>query len=76
MPWMHDSPEELTPFVDVAETHSGAVLFVGDRAYKLKKPLDLGFVDYRTSSRAAAPVRRRCASTDGRPLMSTWASAR
>ena len=45
---MHDSPEEFTPFVDTAETHSGAVLFIGDRAYKIKKPLDLGFVDYRT----------------------------
>ena len=45
---MQDSPEEYTPFVDVAETHSGAVLFIGDRAYKIKKPLDLGFVDYRT----------------------------
>ncbi|GAA3394888.1 bifunctional aminoglycoside phosphotransferase/ATP-binding protein [Cryptosporangium minutisporangium] len=32
----------------VAETHSGVVFFTGDRAYKLKKPLDLGFVDFRT----------------------------
>ncbi len=32
----------------VAETHSGIVVFLGDRAFKLKKPLDLGFVDYTT----------------------------
>ncbi|MFP3905490.1 MAG: AAA family ATPase [Acidimicrobiales bacterium] len=32
----------------VAETHSGLVFFVGDRAYKLKKPVDLGFLDFTT----------------------------
>lgn len=32
----------------VVETHSGIVFFVGDRAYKLKKPVDLGFLDFRT----------------------------
>ena len=32
----------------VSETHAGVVFFVGDRAYKLKKPIDLGFVDFST----------------------------
>jgi aminoglycoside phosphotransferase family enzyme/predicted kinase len=32
----------------VAETHSGVVFFFGDRAHKLKKPVDLGFLDFRT----------------------------
>jgi hypothetical protein len=32
----------------VAETHSAVVFFVDDRAYKLKKPVDLGFLDFRT----------------------------
>lgn len=32
----------------VAETHSGIVFFAGDRAYKLKKQLDLGFLDFRS----------------------------
>jgi aminoglycoside phosphotransferase family enzyme/predicted kinase len=32
----------------VAETHSGVVFFVGDRAYKMKKPVDLGFLDFTT----------------------------
>jgi aminoglycoside phosphotransferase family enzyme/predicted kinase len=32
----------------VTETHCATVFFVGDRAYKVKKALDLGFVDFRT----------------------------
>ena len=32
---------------ELAETHSAVVFFVGDRAYKLKKPVDLGFLDFR-----------------------------
>ncbi len=32
----------------VVETHSGVVFFFGDRAYKVKKPVDLGFLDFRT----------------------------
>jgi aminoglycoside phosphotransferase family enzyme/predicted kinase len=39
------------PYVTIRETHSGVVLLVGDRAYKLKKPVDLGFLDF-TSSEA------------------------
>ena len=35
----------------MAETHISAVFFLGDRAYKVKKPVDLGFVDQ--TSRAA-----------------------
>ncbi|MDQ1677855.1 MAG: uncharacterized protein QOC93_2999 [Actinomycetota bacterium] len=30
------------------ETHSATVLFAGDRAYKWKKPVDLGSLDFRT----------------------------
>lgn len=35
----------LVPGAAVAETHAGVVFFLGlgDRAYKLKKPVDLGF---------------------------------
>lgn len=36
------------PPAGVAETHSAVVFFVGDRAYKVKKPVDLGFLDFRT----------------------------
>ncbi len=42
----------------VAETHSGVVFFTGDRAYKLKKPLDLGFLDYRSREAREAACHR------------------
>jgi uncharacterized protein len=32
----------------VAETHSGVVFFVGDRAYKMKKDVAFGFLDFRS----------------------------
>ena len=43
----------MTEMVDraaIAETHCAVVVFVGDRAYKLKKPVDLGFLDFRTGA--------------------------
>jgi aminoglycoside phosphotransferase family enzyme/predicted kinase len=40
--------EQSTPYAGVAETHSGAVVFLGERAYKFKKPLAFPFVDYST----------------------------
>jgi hypothetical protein len=42
----------------VAETHSASVFFAGDLAYKLKKPVSLGFLDFSTrQARAAACAR-------------------
>ena len=51
----------MRPYVDVAETHSAAVFFVGDRAYKVKKPVDLGFLDFRDArgSGSGLPPRGR-----------------
>ena len=34
------------PYAQVAETHSAVVFFAGDRAYKVKKPVSLGFLDF------------------------------
>lgn len=34
------------PWAEVRETHIGSVFLVGDRAYKLKKPVDFGFLDF------------------------------
>ena len=34
------------PYAAVAETHSAVVFFLGDRAYKVKKPVNLGFLDF------------------------------
>jgi len=46
------------PFAAVAETHSAVVFFVGDRAFKLKKPVALGFLDF-TSRQARAEACQR-----------------
>jgi len=40
--------------VEVVQTHISVVLLTGDRAFKLKKPVDLGFVDYSTPERRLA----------------------
>jgi len=46
------------PYADVAETPSAAVYFAGDRAYKLKKPVNLGFLDFTSlAARAEACAR-------------------
>ncbi len=43
-----ESGDPAQPYVSVAETHSGAVFFAGDRAFKLKKPVSFGFLDFST----------------------------
>lgn len=53
--------EPQTPFAAVRETHIGVVFLVGDRAYKLKKPVDLGFCDFSTPERRLAACRREVA---------------
>ena len=37
--------------VDLIETHISWVLLAGDRVYKVKKPVDLGFLDFTTLTR-------------------------
>jgi aminoglycoside phosphotransferase family enzyme/predicted kinase len=32
---------------EILETHAAVLFFVGDRVFKLKKPVDLGFLDFR-----------------------------
>lgn len=46
------------PFVAAAETHTGAVFFVGDRAFKLKKPVSFGFLDFSTPEARTTACRR------------------
>jgi aminoglycoside phosphotransferase family enzyme/predicted kinase len=43
-----DQRAAADPFVAVQETHAAVVFLIGDRAYKLKKPVDLGFLDFST----------------------------
>lgn len=42
------APVETMEYVTIRETHTAVVFLVGDRAYKIKKPVDLGFLDFRT----------------------------
>ncbi len=42
---------------DVRETHSGLVVFAGDRAYKFKKAVSLGFLDFSSEAARAAACR-------------------
>ncbi|HYB01088.1 MAG TPA: AAA family ATPase [Ktedonobacteraceae bacterium] len=41
-------PSKLEGQIVVIQTHASAVVLVGERAYKLKKPKNLGFLDYST----------------------------
>jgi aminoglycoside phosphotransferase family enzyme/predicted kinase len=46
----------MTEPAALTETHTAVIVFFGDRAYKVKKPVDLGFLDFSTvaSRREAA----------------------
>ena len=46
------------PCAAVAETHVSVTVFVGDRAYKLKKPVALGFLDFSSRPARLAACRR------------------
>jgi aminoglycoside phosphotransferase family enzyme/predicted kinase len=48
----------IEPGAEVHETHIGVVLLLGDRAYKLKKPVHTPFLDFRTRERRLAALRR------------------
>jgi uncharacterized protein len=45
----HSQTSTAAPYVDVHETHTGIVILVGDRAFKVKKPVVTDFLDFRTS---------------------------
>lgn len=38
----------MGPWAEIRETHSSVVIFLGDRVYKVKKPVNLGFLDFTT----------------------------
>ena len=46
------------PYAGVSETLSAVVFFAGDRAYKLKKPVSTGFLDFSTPRARAAACQR------------------
>ncbi|MFE2507815.1 AAA family ATPase [Streptomyces naganishii] len=45
----------------MCETHTATLFFAGDRVYKLKKPVDLGFLDYTTVTARRAACEREIA---------------
>ncbi|MFJ1973856.1 AAA family ATPase [Streptomyces sp. NPDC087903] len=45
----------------MCETHTAIVFFAGDRAYKVKKPVDLGFLDYTTRAARRTACEREVA---------------
>ena len=47
-----------SPWADMRETHIGVVFLVGDRAYKMKKPVTTAFLDFSTPERRLAACRR------------------
>lgn len=51
----------MRPWAQVTETHAGVVLLVGDRGYKFKKPVDLGFLDFTTLRARKAACEREVA---------------
>lgn len=53
-----DVGPEWQPWCSMAETHSGVVIFLGGRALKIKKPVDLGFLDFRDVRRRRAVCER------------------
>jgi aminoglycoside phosphotransferase family enzyme/predicted kinase len=48
----------VVPWADLAETHSAIVVFAGDRAYKLKKPVTFDFLDFSTRELRETAVHR------------------
>ena len=47
----------VAPYVELKETHSSLVFLIGDRAYKLKKSVDLGFLDFSTREKRLEALR-------------------
>jgi aminoglycoside phosphotransferase family enzyme/predicted kinase len=50
----------MEQYVELRETHSAVVILLGDRAYKVKKPVDLTFLDFSTlTARRRATMREQ-----------------
>src|SRR5581483_323445 len=54
-------PEPRHTAVELCQTHISYVLLAGERVYKIKKPVALGFLDYSTPRRRAYYCRREVA---------------
>lgn len=54
----HTAVATVAPYAEVKETHSAVVFLVGDRAFKLKKPVDLGFLDFSSPTKRLRACQR------------------
>ena len=61
--------------VELVETHISWVFLAGDRVYKVKKPVDLGFLDFGTLERRRFFCEEEVRLNRRSPTMSTWASS-
>lgn len=52
------SAATVAPYAEVKETHSAVVFLVGDRAFKLQKPVDLGFLDFSSPTKRLRACQR------------------
>jgi len=50
--------ETIEPYSEIHETHTGLVVLIGDRAYKIKKPIRTEFLDFSTPERREQACRR------------------
>ena len=58
------SGASTAPYVDIHETHTGAVVLAGDRAYKAKTPVLTDFLDFRTPEQRERACRRELELND------------
>jgi uncharacterized protein len=50
--------QAVEPYSEIHETHTGLVVLIGDRAYKIKKPIRTEFLDFSTPERRERACRR------------------
>jgi len=55
---LEDAMPAATPYAAIHETHAAVVLLLGDRAYKFKKPVELGVLDFTELADRQAVCRR------------------
>ncbi|WP_414738683.1 AAA family ATPase [Mycobacterium haemophilum] len=51
----------MSPYAEIRETHTGVVVLVGDKAYKVKKPVATDFLDFSTADRRQRACAREVA---------------
>jgi uncharacterized protein len=54
-------PGAPTPRTEVVETHASTLFFVGERVYKLRKPVRFGFLDFRSRATRQEDCQREVA---------------